>query len=126
MQDHSIRTAAWNEAADYEMANQEKRRTKTDQTPLTIQRKHDESEEQALARTALNPLVHSAVSVRDYVNGYGGLDLNSLVDALEYQVKQIEDGNLDRIEEILTAQAHTLDAIFNNLVRRGATASYIH
>jgi len=87
---------------------------------FNIERKRGESNEQALARTALNPLLQSAASVRDYVNIIGCLDLNSLVEALETQVKQIKDGNLERPEAILLAQAHTLDALFHHLLRRSA------
>ena len=40
--------------------------------------------------------------------------------ALAEQAKLASDGNLERAEAMLLIQAHTLDAIFNNLARRAA------
>jgi hypothetical protein len=41
------------------------------------------------------------------------------------QIEVANDGNLKRAEAMLTTQAHTLDAIFNNLARRAINAEYM-
>ena len=46
--------------------------------------------------------------------------MSGLLDSLNEQTKAVIDGDLKRGEAMLTAQAHTLDAIFNNLAFRAA------
>ena len=46
--------------------------------------------------------------------------MNTLVDDLGKQCELASKGDLGRTEAMLIAQAHTLDAIFNNLARRAA------
>ncbi len=55
----------------------------------------------------------------------GNLDLSGLIDALTAQTKAVTDGDLGRGEAMLTAQAHTLDAVFNNLARQAINAEYM-
>ena len=85
-------------------------------------REPDEDEAVALARTVLRPTVQAAVTLREYGKGFGSkdLDISGLIDALTAQTNASVDGDLGRAEAMLTAQAHTLDAIFNNLARRAA------
>jgi len=87
---------------------------------LTVAKEEKVQEPLALARTALRPTVQAAVSVREYGKNFGDLDLTSLVEALTEQTDMAIDGNMARAEAMLTTQAHTLDAIFNNLARRAA------
>ena len=49
----------------------------------------------------------------------------ALVDAPSEQTSAVDKGDLKRAEAMLTAQAHTLDAIFNNLARRAINAEYM-
>ena len=46
------------------------------------------------------------------------MPIGDLVDELAHQVKTVQDGKLARPEALLTAQAHTLDLLFNRLLRR--------
>lgn len=87
---------------------------------LEVKARPDDTEEAALARTALRPTVLAALSVRDFDNALGDLSITALVDALSEQCRNVSGGDLGRAEAILAAQAHTLDAIFNNLARRSA------
>src|SRR5262245_45682168 len=94
---------------------------------LTVEAKPTESREEALARTALRPTVHAALTVKLYGNsGFGELSLNGLVADLSAQTKAASGGDLNRGEEMLTAQAHTLDAIFNDLARRAKNSQYMN
>ena len=47
----------------------------------------------------------------------------TLVGKLAEQVSAVQSGNLGRAEEMLTAQAHTLDLLFNKLVHRSMNNS---
>lgn len=73
-----------------------------------------------IARTMLRPTVQAAVTLKEYNKSCGDLDLSGLIDSLAEQTRASSDGDLRRAEAMLTAQAHTLDAIFNNLARRAA------
>ena len=70
------------------------------------------------ARKALDPVAHAAsllpgysVSVPDYQLGFSGL-----VDEFERQCSALARDDLSRPEQMLLAQAHTLDAIFGKLM----------
>ena len=80
--------------------------------------KPEEDEGQAVARTVLNPAVQGAATLKEYGSD---LDITGLVQALEAQVDATVGRDLSRCEAMLTAQAHTLDAIFNTLARRAAS-----
>jgi hypothetical protein len=76
-----------------------------------------------IAKTLTRPTVNAARSVFELTAvNVGGNDARPSADALvaelDAQVKLVQAGNLDRAEEMLFAQAHTLDAIFSDLVRQ--------
>jgi len=73
-----------------------------------------------LARTALRPSVRAAVTTQTISKGFGQLDITALVDELASQIKGVNNGDLQRPEAMLIAQAHTLEAIFHELARRAA------
>ncbi len=103
-----------------------KKVTKRDPNNLDVPALPDVSKEETLAKTALRPTTQAAVTLQLYDKQFlGELDLMSLVDGLSTQVKATIDGDLGRAEAMLTAQAHTLDAIFNNLARRAISAEYL-
>lgn len=70
-------------------------------------------------RAALGSNVRAAVTLQSYSKPqFGDLDLTGLVDELGAQTKAVQAGNLDTAEEMLLAQAHTLQAVFHELTRR--------
>jgi len=73
----------------------------------------------------LRPGIGGAVTIMEYSKNHRDLDLRGLFDELVDQAKEVSDGNLKRAEEMLTVQAHTLDAIFNNLAQRAINAEYV-
>lgn len=87
---------------------------------LKIQAMTGEEESATLARTALRPSINAAVTIKEYSRKYGELDLTSLVNELSGLAKLANEGDLGRAEAMLMIQAHTLDAIFNNLAQRSA------
>jgi hypothetical protein len=86
----------------------------------------DEDEATVLGRTVLRPTVQAAVTLKEYDKSYGDLDLKGLIAALTEQTEASNDGDLSRAEAMMTTQAHTLDAIFNNLARRAINADYLN
>ncbi len=79
-----------------------------------------------LAQTVLRPSVQGATTLGEYNKSLQELDLTGLMDALGAQIKAINDGDLSRAEAMLTTQAHTLDAVFNNLAGRAINAKYMN
>jgi hypothetical protein len=75
------------------------------------------------AITVLHPKVQAAVTLKAYDKSYD--DLPGLVDALTEQTQAAVDGDMTRSEEMLVAQAHTLDALFNHLARRALSVEYM-
>ncbi len=73
-----------------------------------------------VARAVLQPTVQAAVTLQKYGKSYGDIDILAMDNCLTKQTKKVVDGDLTRSEVMLTAQAHTLDAIFNNLAQRAA------
>ena len=76
------------------------------------------SPERDAAKAAAMPEVQAALTIEKY--GWDGLktDAQYTVPELVEQTKRVNDGDLSRIEDILTSQMHTLDAMFNALARR--------
>ena len=107
------------------MATKRKPTKKRDPNQITAAGKPDEDQAVAIARTVLRPTVQAAVTLKEYGKSYGDLDLGGLIDSLTEQTRASSDGDLKRAEAMLTTQAHTLDAIFNNLARRAINAEYM-
>jgi hypothetical protein len=73
----------------------------------------------------LRPTVQAAVTLKAYDKSYGDLRLDGLIGALVEQTHASNKGDMHRAEAMMTTQAHTLDAIFNNLARRAINAEYM-
>ena len=87
---------------------------------LKVARSRSESRTEAMARAALRPTVQAALTVMDYDRAFGELSVNALVADLGRQCERVRGGDLARAEELLMAQAHTLDAIFHRLARKAS------
>jgi hypothetical protein len=107
------------------MATKRKSTKKRDPNQITAAGKPNEDQAVAIARTVLRPTVQAAVTLKEYGKSYGDLALGGLIDSLTEQTRASGDGDLKRAEAMLTTQAHTLDAIFNNLARRAINAEYM-
>lgn len=83
---------------------------------ITIERKKDETEDAAMARAFTNPSVRSALTTRSFTNKGFEIETGALVKQLKTLCK---DDNFN-VDEMLKAQAQTLDAIFNNLAQTAA------
>ena len=107
------------------MARKRKPAKKRDPNQITAAGPPDEDTAVTIARTVLCPTVQAAVTLREYGKSYGDLELSGLIDALAAQTKAVTDGDLGRGEAMLAVQAHTLDAVFNNLAQRAINTEYV-
>ncbi len=82
-------------------------------------------EDQAIARAVLRPTVQAAFTLRECSRLYGNAELSGLVNALTEQTRASGDGDLEWAGAMLTAQGHTLDALFNSLTRNAMNADLI-
>jgi len=108
------------------MASQRKPTKNHDPNGITVAGIPGEDPGITVARAVLQPELLAAGTLREYGNAYGDLDLDGLIDSLEEQTRATSSGgDLKRADAMLTAQAHTLDAIFNNLARSAINAEYV-
>ncbi|MFO1352589.1 MAG: hypothetical protein U1F68_18730 [Gammaproteobacteria bacterium] len=98
---------------------------KRDPNTLIAEAKPNEEQAASLARVILQPSVKGAVTIKEYSNKYGDIELMRLVRELAEQVRAANDGDLKLAEGMLMVQAHTLDAIFNSLAQRSINAEYM-
>jgi hypothetical protein len=74
-----------------------------------------------IAQLAATPTLQAASTIKRWSRVVGDdLDITGLVDELRQQAATASRGDLQRQEAMLTAQAHTLDTLFNELARRSA------
>jgi hypothetical protein len=78
--------------------------------------KEGEDPAAALAQAQLSPFVQAAYSVLACYFPKA-LDVTALALALEGQSKEVSGGDMTRVEAILIAQEHTLDAMFGRFAR---------
>lgn len=93
---------------------------KDDPRALKVTQQPAEDRSEALAHASLRPTVQAALTLMEYNKNFGELSINTLMEDLGKQCELASDGDLRRAEAILTAQAHTLDALFHTLARRAA------
>jgi hypothetical protein len=79
------------------------------------------SREQVLASLTLSSVAPNANTARAYARGtMGDLNLTATVGVMAEKVGAVQHGDLSGLETTLTAQAVTLDTIFNEMARRAA------
>lgn len=84
---------------------------------LKVSLRDGETQSQAMARVALTPECLSAVVLVDS-KVMGDVDVIEIVDELRRQTSAINSGDMTRAEDMLLAQAHTLDGLFAQLASR--------
>ena len=91
--------------------------------PNTLQLHKDPAQTDAaqIAAMALGSIAANAMTARTFAQGtFGTLDVTECVRTLNKRVDAAHSGDLKQAETTLTAQAATLDAIFNEMARRAA------
>jgi len=88
---------------------------------LQVEVSQGTSQEAAMAMAANDAVNGNALTARAFRKGsFGELDITESVRVLKENTKRVHDGKLQDLETTLTAQANTLDAIFNEMARRAA------
>ncbi len=87
---------------------------------LKVQLSHDETADQAMARTVTNPECLSA-SVLTICQNIDHARITEMVAELRQQSAAIHADDLSRPESMLIAQAHTLDGLFAKLATQALT-----
>lgn len=89
---------------------------------LTVKMKEGETPGGSLARVMLDATTPAAVTVKAFAS-HGGesCELMDYADRLEKIASETTSGDLKHAERMLTAQAYTLDAVFNALAQRAAS-----
>jgi len=84
---------------------------------VTMKQLPEESDAATVAREAQDPALRAAMVgfVHDPINAAGSVDVNEYRKQVEFQAELVKRGDLSRPEEILSAQAGTLDMLFNIL-----------
>jgi hypothetical protein len=85
---------------------------------LKIYRTEEQSKDEAVAQTFLNPITNAAISIKSHNKKHDEVTVDGLKSELQRQINKVNDGNLQRAEAMLLAQAHTLDSLFTDLLGR--------
>lgn len=79
----------------------------------------DTTVDRVSAEMALGPLVGNMSTALDYSTALmGDLVLQDCVDVMADDIKAVNSGDLSKLEGMLTAQAHALDAMFNHYAKK--------
>ncbi|NWB48254.1 hypothetical protein [Pseudomonas gingeri] len=87
---------------------------------LNLTKIGDETLDQSRARAVLAPQNLSTIVLSSA--GISGVPFNEIVHELNRQTVAINNGDMTRVENMLTAQAHTLDALFTSLANTALQA----
>lgn len=88
---------------------------------LTVEGQDTKPRARLLAELGLSSVVPNTSTARTFAKATTGeLDLTESVAVMREKVSAVQGGNLTGLEETLTAQAVSLDAIFNEMARRAA------
>ncbi len=95
---------------------------KRNRQALTLQAGPNDDKDAMIAQTMLHPTVQAGATALHYPVMGGDVQptLDALVTELRQHCETVNGGDLRRAEAMLTAQAHTLDAIFGHCARRAA------
>lgn len=91
---------------------------------LEVKLAKDENEGQALARACLVPENLSAAVITSS-NMLGKAPITEIARELKRQTAAINSGDMTRAENMLVAQAHTLDVLFGQLASRALVAKHM-
>lgn len=97
-------------------------KTQNNQLQLTSVAQENEEASCSPSHHALRPSVTAAVTINSFLSPGEHSSLPALLDELDTQTKDIWAGNLNRPEAMLSAQAHSLDAIYNVLAQKAGAA----
>ena len=83
-----------------------------------------DTDSQMLAALATRSAL-TATTYKAFAGGGDSLQVTDLMGELRKAGEEVASGNMSRVEKMLTHQALTLDAIFNNMALRASRAEYV-
>lgn len=89
-----------------------------DPKALVVEARSGERPDRLVARQLVNPSVQAASTIQTFE--HSEFELHGFIGELKAQAEAVHAGDMRRPEEMLIAQAHTLNEIFQNLTRRAA------
>lgn len=88
---------------------------------LSVADEVGKSRERQKAELGLSTIVANAVTSTTFAKGsFGVIELSESVQVMREKIAKISAGDLSEVEATLTAQAATLDTVFNEMARRAA------
>lgn len=89
---------------------------------LQLEAPKGETRAQTMSKAALMPTLNAASVVEAYQANIMGkeTDLQAMIEALRDDVKDVQGGDLSRLESMLVSQATALQTMFTSLARRAA------
>jgi len=89
---------------------------------LQLEAHKGETTAQTLSKAALLPTINAASVIEAYQANIVGkdTDLQAMVEALRDDVRNVQGGDLSRLESMLVSQATALQTMFTSLARRAA------
>lgn len=92
---------------------------------LHVHVKEGQTQAEAIARATLLPSFNAAIVMQSYQENIGGnVDINELVTGLADSCRDVNGGDLAKMEAMLLSQAIALQTIFTSLARRAQTQEY--
>ncbi len=86
---------------------------------LTVTEQEGKTRERQITELGLSPVVSNAITTINFSKaGLGEISITDAIDILKEKNAKIHAGDLSDVEATLTAQAVTLNAMFNELARR--------
>lgn len=83
--------------------------------------KEGQSQDRFMSEIALSAVAANTTTAMSFSRGtFGELDLTESIAVMREKVAKVQAGDMSEVEATLTAQASTLDAMFNELARRAA------
>lgn len=99
-----------------------KAKPERDPKALHLTRTPTETHEQAKARAALRPTINAVLAIDAFKSNLLGddLDMGAMVESLQSTIKEVQGGDLGRLEAMLISQATALQTMFTSVARRAA------
>ena len=96
---------------------------------MQVKQPRDEDTDKFLAHTMAMPESQAARTLQQWQAGTfseGDVDLKATIEELKDQSKSLKAGSMELAENMLLAQAHTLDELFNHLARKAKRCEYLN
>ena len=88
---------------------------------LTVTEQEGKTRERQITELGLSPVVSNAITTMNFSKAaYGEINITDAIDILREKNARINAGDLSDVEATLSAQAVTLNTMFNELARRAA------